>query len=69
MCCLLHLGAFSSTILPDALDLLEKKGFTLVTLEEAESDPVYERDPDAGRSMAGRCWSSGWMRGRSSIRR
>src|SRR5208337_4302993 len=24
---LLHLGAFGSTILPDALDLLEKKGF------------------------------------------
>ena len=38
---LMHLGAFSSTILPDALDLLQKKGFKLVTLEEAESDPAY----------------------------
>ncbi|MGD0757909.1 MAG: polysaccharide deacetylase family protein, partial [Candidatus Sulfotelmatobacter sp.] len=36
---LMHLGAFSSTIMPDALDLLKKKGFKLVTLEEAESDP------------------------------
>jgi peptidoglycan/xylan/chitin deacetylase (PgdA/CDA1 family) len=50
---LLHLGAFSSTILPDALDLLQKKGFKLVTLEEAESDPAYEGDPDAGSQYGG----------------
>jgi peptidoglycan/xylan/chitin deacetylase (PgdA/CDA1 family) len=50
---LLHLGAFSSTILPDALDLVKKKGFTLVTLEEAESDPAYDTDPDAGSKYGG----------------
>ena len=50
---LLHLGAFSSTILPDVFDLLEKKGFTLVTLEEAESDPAYEGDPDVGSEYGG----------------
>jgi peptidoglycan/xylan/chitin deacetylase (PgdA/CDA1 family) len=50
---LLHLGAFSSTILPDALDLMQKKGFTFVTLEEAESDPVYEGDPDVGSKYGG----------------
>jgi peptidoglycan/xylan/chitin deacetylase (PgdA/CDA1 family) len=50
---LMHLGAFSSTILPDALDLLKKKGFKLVTLEEAESDAAYEGDPDAGLKDAG----------------
>jgi peptidoglycan-N-acetylglucosamine deacetylase len=50
---LLHLGAFSSTILPDALDLLEKKGFKPVTLEEAESDPVYDGDPDVGSQYGG----------------
>ena len=50
---LLHLGAFSSTILPDALDLLEKKGFRLVTLEEAESDAAYAADPDAGSQNGG----------------
>jgi len=50
---LMHLGAFSSTILPDALDLLKKKGFKLVTLEEAESDAVYEEDPDVGMHDAG----------------
>ena len=50
---LLHLGAFSSTILPDALDLMQKKGFTIVTLEEAESDPVYDGDPDVGSKYGG----------------
>jgi len=50
---LLHLGAFSSRILPDALDLLEKKGFQPVTLEEAESDPVYDGDPDVGSQYGG----------------
>src|SRR3984885_6999383 len=50
---LMHLGAFSSTILPDALDLLKKKGFKLVTLEEAETDPAYDGDPDVGLHDAG----------------
>jgi peptidoglycan/xylan/chitin deacetylase (PgdA/CDA1 family) len=50
---LMHLGAFSSTILPDALDLLKKKGFKLVTLEEGESDAAYEGDPDVGLHDAG----------------
>jgi peptidoglycan/xylan/chitin deacetylase (PgdA/CDA1 family) len=50
---LMHLGAFSSTILPEALDLLKTKGFKLVTLEEAESDPAYQGDPDAGLHDAG----------------
>jgi peptidoglycan-N-acetylglucosamine deacetylase len=50
---LMHLGAYSSTILSDALDLLKKKGFKLVTLEEAESDPAYAEDPDVGMHDAG----------------
>jgi len=50
---LMHLGAFSSTILPKALDLLKKKGFQLVTLEEAESDAAYDGDPDVGLHDAG----------------
>lgn len=50
---LLHLGAFSSTILPDVFDLMEKKGFRFVTLEQAESDPAYEGDPDAGSKYGG----------------
>jgi peptidoglycan/xylan/chitin deacetylase (PgdA/CDA1 family) len=50
---LLHLGAFSGTILPEALDLLRKKGFTLVTLQEAESDAAYEDNPDVALHDAG----------------
>jgi peptidoglycan-N-acetylglucosamine deacetylase len=50
---LLHLGAFSSTILPEVLNLLERDNFQLVTLEEAESDPVYAGDPDAGSKYGG----------------
>ncbi|HEU4484586.1 MAG TPA: polysaccharide deacetylase family protein [Povalibacter sp.] len=43
---LLHLGAFSPEILPPLLEMLQQKGFTLVTLEEAQRDPVYQDDPD-----------------------
>jgi peptidoglycan-N-acetylglucosamine deacetylase len=50
---LMHLGAFSSTILPDAFNLLKAKGFKLVTLEEAETDPAYDTDPDVGMHDAG----------------
>ena len=50
---LLHLGAYSATILPEMFDLLKKKGLKLVTLEEAESDPVYEQDPDVGAKDGG----------------
>jgi peptidoglycan-N-acetylglucosamine deacetylase len=41
---LLHLGSFSSTILPEAFDLLKKKGFQFVTLHEAESDAIDPAD-------------------------
>jgi peptidoglycan/xylan/chitin deacetylase (PgdA/CDA1 family) len=49
----LHLGAFTGTILPQMLDLLRRKGFTLVTLEEAERDAAYETDPDAASKSGG----------------
>ena len=50
---LLHLGAFSSAILPDLLTLLRERGFTLVTLEQAQRDAVYATDPDAGSAHGG----------------
>lgn len=50
---LLHLGAFSPAILPDLFDLLRREGFTFVTLEEAEKDPAYASDPDAGSKYGG----------------
>ncbi len=50
---LLHLGAYSSTILPEVFDLLKSKGLRVVTLEEAESDAVYGGDPDVGLKDGG----------------
>jgi peptidoglycan/xylan/chitin deacetylase (PgdA/CDA1 family) len=43
---LLHGGAFNVVMLPALLDLLEKRGFALVTLDEAQSDPVYAEPLD-----------------------
>ncbi|HUA16230.1 MAG TPA: polysaccharide deacetylase family protein [Verrucomicrobiae bacterium] len=57
---LLHLGSFSSTILPDAFDLLKKKGFQFVTLEEAESDSAYAGDPAEG-ALGGGTLLDEWM--------
>jgi peptidoglycan/xylan/chitin deacetylase (PgdA/CDA1 family) len=50
---LLHLGAFSPKILPPLFNLLRNKGFTFVTLEQAERDPAYGSDPDAGSRNGG----------------
>jgi peptidoglycan/xylan/chitin deacetylase (PgdA/CDA1 family) len=43
---LLHLGSFSSRVLPDLFGLLDEEGFEIVTLEEAQKDPAYDYDPD-----------------------
>jgi peptidoglycan/xylan/chitin deacetylase (PgdA/CDA1 family) len=43
---LLHLGSFSSHILPDLFKLMDEEGYEIVTLEEAQKDPVYDYDPD-----------------------
>ncbi len=43
---LLHIGGFETVMLPRLLDLLEQRGFQLVTLAEAEADPAYAVDPD-----------------------
>jgi peptidoglycan-N-acetylglucosamine deacetylase len=50
---LLHLGAFSSHILPDLFRILEEEGFEIVTLEEAQSDAAYDYDPDIGDAHGG----------------
>ncbi|HTU68201.1 MAG TPA: polysaccharide deacetylase family protein [Steroidobacteraceae bacterium] len=50
---LLHQGAFSATILPDLFALLKKRGYRIVTLEEAQSDPVYAEDPDVALPRGG----------------
>jgi peptidoglycan-N-acetylglucosamine deacetylase len=42
---LLHIGAFQTVMLPRLLELLEERGFRLVTLPEAQGDRAYENDP------------------------
>lgn len=43
---LLHIGSFETVMLPHLLELLQQRGFKLVTLPEAESDPAYALHPD-----------------------
>lgn len=50
---LLHLGGFQTVMLPPLIDLLKQKGFRLVTLDEAESDPAYQSNPNAGLKYGG----------------
>jgi peptidoglycan/xylan/chitin deacetylase (PgdA/CDA1 family) len=50
---LLHLGSFSSVIVPHLLELLKAEGYEVVTLDEAQSDPIYETDPDLAEAHGG----------------
>lgn len=43
---LMHVGAFDARLLPRLLQLYRDKGFTFVTLEEAEKNPFYHSDLD-----------------------
>jgi peptidoglycan/xylan/chitin deacetylase (PgdA/CDA1 family) len=43
---LLHIGSFETAMLPHLLDLLKERGFQLITLPDAESDPAYAMHPD-----------------------
>jgi peptidoglycan/xylan/chitin deacetylase (PgdA/CDA1 family) len=42
---LLHVGAFETVMFPKLLELLQQRGFKLIPLQEAESDPAYATDP------------------------
>jgi hypothetical protein len=42
---LLHVGVFQTVMLPRLLDLLNQRGFRLITLLEAQSDPAYSMHP------------------------
>ena len=44
---LLHIGSIEAVMLPQLLELLRQRGFTLVTLAQAESDPAYSMHPDS----------------------
>lgn len=43
---LMHVGAFDARMLPRLLQLYRDKGFTFVTLDEAEKDTFYRSDLD-----------------------
>ncbi|HEY6448780.1 MAG TPA: polysaccharide deacetylase family protein [Acidobacteriaceae bacterium] len=43
---LMHIGAFDARMLPRLLDLYKRRGFSFVTLEQAELDPFYKYDAD-----------------------
>lgn len=45
---LMHIGAFDAVMLPQLIQLFKQKGFKFITLQEAESDPAYQSDPDIG---------------------
>lgn len=46
---LMHIGAFDAEMLPRLLAQLKQEGFKFITLEDAQTDPVYEIDPDIVR--------------------
>lgn len=50
---LLHIGGFETVMLPRLLDLLKQRGFKLISLPEAESDPAYSTDPDLPSNWGG----------------
>jgi peptidoglycan/xylan/chitin deacetylase (PgdA/CDA1 family) len=43
---LLHVGGFQTVMLPRLLELLQRRGYRLVTLPEAQDDPAYASEPD-----------------------
>jgi peptidoglycan/xylan/chitin deacetylase (PgdA/CDA1 family) len=47
---LMHVGALDARLLPRLLKVYRDKGFTFVSLEEAEKDPFYKSDLDLSLS-------------------
>jgi peptidoglycan/xylan/chitin deacetylase (PgdA/CDA1 family) len=43
---LLHIGAFDARIFPQLVQLFRARGFTFVSLEQAQKDPAYAHDPN-----------------------
>lgn len=50
---LLHIGSFETVMLPRLLELLEQRGYKLITLQEAESDAAYASDPNLPAATTG----------------
>ena len=49
---LMHVGAFDAQMLPRLLKLYRDKGFSFITLQQAEKDPFYKNDLDLSLSPA-----------------
>ena len=50
---LLHLGSYSEVILPELIELLRHKGFSFVSLEQAQRDPIYASNPNVATDNGG----------------
>ena len=50
---LLHIGGFETVMFPQLLVLLKQRGFELITLQQAESDPAYAVDPELAADWNG----------------
>ena len=50
---LMHVGAFDAKMLPDLLALYRAKGFSFISLAEAQRDPAYRDDPDIASKDGG----------------
>ena len=50
---LLHATAFTTLMLPELVDLLQRQGFRFAPLPDVEQDPVYAQDPDAALQYGG----------------
>ena len=47
---LMHVGAFDAHMLPHLIGLYKNKGFSFVTLEDAEKDPFYQGSVDPSQA-------------------
>lgn len=43
---LMHVGAFDARMLPRLIEVYQDKGFSFITLQQAESDPFYKQEID-----------------------
>ena len=50
---LLHIGAFDARMFPQLIQLFRARGFTFVSLPEAQQDPAYAHDPDQALEHGG----------------
>jgi peptidoglycan/xylan/chitin deacetylase (PgdA/CDA1 family) len=56
---LLHVNELNARALPELLDMMRRRGYEFVTLEQALSDPVYS-EPDTYAGRGGFSWIHHW---------